>query len=269
MPVRVGRNTERFSDFGEQPYYLEALRFAALQFFSLLLALGLTFASTLLLTQIDVASKVQATLTSGERQLFLFAFGPPRVGVQVGHDGAAEQPSELEHLRLNTGGYADGLSELSVNRSVAAALKRRLEAQGVTVDLLRATPPVGYHADLLLAVHADSVLDPARTGYKSAYFDPPRSELEPELKALIDASYLQTTGLPDDTANITGAMRRYYAFNFRSYRHTVHPATPALIVELGYLSSPVDAALLREPDVLADALAGGVIHFLEQRNRLP
>ena len=64
-------------------------------------------------------------------------------------------------------------------------------------------------------------------------------------------------------------MRRYYAFNFRSYRHSVHPATPALIVELGYLSNPADAALLLEPEVVADALAGGVVSFLERRNRLP
>ena len=178
-------------------------------------------------------------------------------------------PDELEHLRFNTGGFAGGLSELSVNRSVAEALKGVLEARGVTIDLLRATPPVAYHADLLLAVHADSVLNPARTGYKSAYFDPPRSGLEPQLKTLIDAGYLQATGLSDDTPNTTDAMRHYYAFNFRSYRHSVHPATPALIVELGYLSNPSDAALLLEPDIVADALAEGIIRFLEQRNRLP
>ena len=264
-----GAGAKRFSEFGERPYYLETLRFAAFQFSSLLLFLVLTFASTLLLVQVDVAGKARATLKNGERQLLLLTLGPPRVGIQIGHDGAAEQPAELEHLRFNTGGYAGGLSELEVNRSVAAALKGVLGAKGVTVDLLRATPPVAYHADLLLAVHADSVLDPDRTGYKSAYFDPPRSGLEPELKSFIDTSYLQATGLLDDTANTTDAMRHYYAFNFRSYRHSVHPATPALIVELGYLSNPADATLLLEPDVLADALAGGIVSFLQRRNRLP
>ena len=267
--MRVGRKTERFSDFGERPYYLEALRFAALQFSLFSLCLVLSFSSTLLLAQIDVAGQARAALRNGSRQVLLLALGPPRVGIQIGHDGAAEQPSELAHLRFNTGGFAGGLSELAVNRSAAKALKGVLGARGVTVDLLRATPPAGYHADLLLAVHADSVSDPARTGYKSAYFDPPRSGLEPELKALVDANYLQATGLPDDAANTTDAMRHYYAFNFRGYHHTVHPATPALIVELGYLSNPSDAALLLEPDVLADALAEGVINFLERRNRLP
>ena len=265
----AGRGTKRFREFGEQPYYLGTRRFAALQFSSVLLFLALTFLGASLLLHVDVAGRTQTTLRNGERQLLLFSLGPPRVGLQVGHDGANAHPDELEHLRGNTGGFAAGLSELSVNRSVAAALKGVLEAQGVTVDLLRATPPPAYHADLLLAVHADSVLDPTRTGYKSAYFDPPRSGLEPQLKRLVDAGYLQATRLSDDTPNTTDAMRRYYAFNFRSYRHSVHPATPALIVELGYLSNPSDAALLLEPEVVADALAGGVVSFLRRRNRLP
>ena len=265
----VRKKTERFSEFGELPYYLEALRFAALNFFTLCLILVLTFSSTLLLLQVDLAGKTRTALRNSSRQVLLLALGPPRVGLQIGHDGAAQQPDELAHLRGNTGGVAGGLSELSVNRGVAVALKRTLETQGVTVDLLRATPPAAYHADLMLALHADSVPDATRTGYKSAYFQPPRSRLEPELKRLIDTNYLRATGLPDDTPNTTGAMRRYYAFNFRFYAHTVHPATPALIVELGYLSNPADAALLREPEVLADALAAGVVRFLEQRNRLP
>ena len=265
----TGRRTERFSEFGERPYYVEALQVAAFKLLTLGFCLGLTFSSTLLLVQLDLAGKTRAALQNGSRQILLLALGPPRVGIQIGHDGAAEQPGELAHLRFNTGGFADGMSELSVNRSVAEALRQVLETEGVTVDLLRATPPVAYHADLLLAVHADSVSDTARTGYKSAYFDPPRSGLEPELKRFVDTSYLHATGLHDDTENTTGAMRHYYAFNFRSYQHTVHPATPALIVELGYLSNPSDAALLREPDVLAHALAGGVIRFLERRNRLP
>jgi len=261
--------TERFTEFGETPRYLETLQRAFINLAAPLLFVALTLCSTFVISRVDLAGQTRSAFDRSVRQLLVLTLGPPRVGLQIGHDGAAEQPGELAHLRFNTGGFAGGLSELSVNRSVAAALKRTLEARGITVDLLTATPPEGYHADLLLALHADSVADTTRTGYKSAYFDPPRSGLEPQLKSFIDADYLQLTGLPDDTKNTTGAMREYYAFNFHSYRHTVHPATPALIVELGYLSNPLDAALLREPDVLADALAGGVVRFLESRNRLP
>ena len=261
--------TERFTDFGEPPRYLETLQNLAFNFVVFLLVSGLAFSNTLVISHFNLTGQTRTAFQDGTRHVLLFALGPPRVGLQIGHDGADRQPSELAHLRGNTGGFADGLSELAVNRSVALALKRRLEAHGVTVDLLRATPPAGYHADLMLALHADSVSDTTRTGYKSAYFHPPRSGLEPGLKGLIDADYLRATGLPDDTENTTDAMREYYAFNFRSYAHTIHPATPALIVELGYLSNPSDATLLREPDVLAGALAGGVVRFLEGRNRLP
>ncbi len=260
--------TERFTD-GETPRTRETLQPVAVELFALLLFVALSFSGILIPAHVELTGQTRTAFQNGTRLVLLLALGPPRVGLQVGHAGAAGQPAELAHLRGNTGGFAGELSELSVNRSVALALKRTLEAQGVTVDLLSATPPVDYRADLLLALHADSVSDATRTGYKSAYFQPPRSGLEPELKRLIDEGYLRVTGLSDDTQNTTDAMRRYYAFNFRKYRYSAHPATPALIVELGYLSNPADAALLREPDVLAGALAGGVVRFLAQRNRLP
>jgi hypothetical protein len=260
---------ERFTEFGELPFYEEALRAAGVQLAALLLFIALALAGTFALAQADADAHLREGYRSGWRQVLLLALGPPRVGVQIGHDGVAAHPDELGHLRGNTGGYADGLSEVTVNRTVAAALETVLEAEGVAVDLLRATPPAGYHADLMLSLHADSVLDRARRGYKSSYFEPPRSALEPRLKGLVDRAYLSATGLPDDSLNTTGNMRRYYAFNFRRYAHSVHPATPALLVELGYLSSPGDAALLKQPERVAGALAEGVVGFLRGRNRLP
>jgi hypothetical protein len=260
---------QRFSEFGELPYYLERLRFLGVQFTSLLLVLVLTGTSVLLLERLDLTASLGQTLHKSWRGVLFAALGPPRIGVQIGHDGVSQHPDELHHLRGNTGGLANGLSELSVNRAVAAALERALEAQGVTVDILRATPPAGYRADLMLALHADSVWDSSRTGYKSAISDPPRSWLEAKLKNSIDTAYLEATGLGDDSANTTENMRDYYAFNFRLYEHSVHPATPALIVELGYLSNPYDAALLRQPERLAEALASGIVPFLQARNRLP
>ncbi|CAA9587610.1 MAG: N-acetylmuramoyl-L-alanine amidase [uncultured Truepera sp.] len=260
---------ERFPEFGEPPRYVETLRAAGFQLAAALLFIALVAVGNLVLVSTDAAETTHEALRGGWRGVLTLALGPPRIGVQIGHDGVAAHPDELGHLRGNTGGYADGLSELVVNKSVARALKEGLEAQGVAVDLLRATPPAGYHADLMLSLHADSVYDPARQGYKSSHFNPPRSTLEPRLKRLIDAAYLGATSLPDDTPNTTDAMRHYYAFNFRSYEHAAHPATPALIVELGYLSNPADAALLRRPKQVAAALSGGVLTFLRERNRLP
>lgn len=264
--------TERYSDFGELPRYVGALRRAALHAATFLLFVVLSFTAVFTTSRLGLPEKTRAAYRTAVRQTLFVALGPPRVGVQIGHDGVAAHPDELGHLRGNTGGFALGRSELSVNRSVAGALKRQLAARGVAVDLLRATPPAGYHADLVLSLHTDSLsaeIAKGRSGYKSAHFRPPRSPLEPRLKRLVDASYLRVTGLPDDTANVTSAMAEYYAFNFRRYRTTVHPATPALIVELGYLSSPRDAALLGRPERVARALSGGVIQFLQGRNRLP
>lgn len=246
-----------------------ALRAAGAQLALVLLFVALALAGSLVSARADAPERVREGVRAGVRGVLVLALGPPRVGVQIGHDGVEAHPDELAHLRGNTGGDAGGFRELAVNRAVAAALKVQLEAQGVAVDLLRATPPAGYHADLLLSLHADSVLDPSRRGYKSAHFSPPRSPLEPRLKAVIDAAYLTRTGLTDDSLNTTGNMRRYYAFNFRRYAHSVHPATPALLVELGYLSSPTDAKLLQQPERVAAALAEGVVGFLRGRNRLP
>lgn len=264
--------TERTGGFGKPPRYLGVLQATTRHAATFLLFATLSLAAGFVTSQLGLAEKVGASYRAAVRGVLVVALGPPRVGVQIGHDGVEAHPDELGHLRGNTGGFALGRSELSVNRTVAAALKRQLSARGVTVDLLRATPPAGYHADLVLSLHTDS-LSPdvagGRRGYKSAYFRPPRSPLEPRLKRLIDAGYLRATGLPDDTANTTSAMREYYAFNFRRYRATVHPATPALIVELGYLSSPADAALLGRPRRVAEGLSNGVVAFLQSRNRLP
>ena len=261
--------SQRFSEFSESPLYLERLRFMGVQLASALLFVALAQAGTLSLTRTDAPGYLREQVRSGWRQVLLAALGPPRIGLQVGHEGAAQQPAELLHLRGNTGGHAGSLREVAINRAVARALASQLRAQGVDVDILSATPPAAYRADLLLAIHADSVSDSARSGYKSATFEPPRSWLEPTLKNTIDAAYLSATGLADDSANTTSNMRDYYAFNFRRYTHSVHPATPALIVELGYLSSPHDAALLVRPERVADALSGGVVGFLQRRHRLP
>jgi N-acetylmuramoyl-L-alanine amidase len=194
--------------------------------------------------------------------------GPVRIGVQVGHERVHEHPEELASLRFNTGGHAAGVDEVDVNRAVAAELKVILEAKGVRVDLLPATIPRSYNADLVLALHADGSLDPDRNGYKSAHFDPPRNHLEPILKELIDAYYLPASGLADDSRNTSGAMHYYYAFS-PEVRHSVHHLTPALIVEMGYLSHAGDRQFLLQPELPAALLAEGVITFLQFRNRLP
>lgn len=193
--------------------------------------------------------------------------GPPRVGVQVGHFGARDHPDELAALRVSTGARAAGTDEVDVNLAVAHALAERLAAAGARVDVLPATVPPGYRADLLLSIHADASAEPDRRGYKSAHAEPARNRREPWLRATVDAAYLAASDLPNDEANVSGAMLDYYAFANDRIRHAAHPGTAGVIVELGYLSHPLDRAWLADPERPAAALADGVLRYLAAADR--
>jgi N-acetylmuramoyl-L-alanine amidase len=193
--------------------------------------------------------------------------GAPTVGLQVGHLGAREHPDELAALRVSTGGRAAGIDEVDVNLAVAEALAERLATAGVRVELLPATVPPGYRADLLLSIHADASAEPDRRGYKSAHAEPARNRREPWLRAAVDAAYLAASGLPHDEANVSGAMLDYYAFASDRLRHAAHPGTAGVIVELGYLSHPLDRAWLADPERPAAALAAGVLRYLAASDR--
>lgn len=194
--------------------------------------------------------------------------GPVRVGVQVGHLAASEQPDELAALRYSTGANAHGVDEVEVNLAVATALTVRLAARGIEVDLLPATVPPAYRADLVLSIHADANEDLGRSGYKSAHFQPARNSREALLKVSVDRAMLLATGLRDDDRNVSGNMLHYYAFNQRHFRHAVARSTPALLVELGYLSNPNDLRVLQESDRLAAGLELGVLAYLSDIGRL-
>jgi hypothetical protein len=204
---------------------------------------------------------------SGYRMFRNLVLGPARVGVQIGHLDSERHPDELARLRASTGGVGGGLLEVEVNQAVGLALAARLEALGLVVDLLPATVPPGYRADLVVAVHADSSLGPHRRGYKSAVFRPSRNRWDESLKRALDGAFLAASGLPDDDENVTGDMLEYYAFN-RHYRHSLARSTPAVIVELGYISHPLDRDLLRRPDRVAEMLERGLLAFLAERGRL-
>lgn len=194
--------------------------------------------------------------------------GSVRIGLQVGHLAAADQPDELAALRYSTGAHHAGLDEVSVNAAVVEALAERLRARGAVVDVLPATVPPGYRADLVLSVHADSNLDTTRSGYKSAHFRPARNPNEALLKVSVDRAVFLATGMRDDDANVSGNMLEYYAFNHERFAHAVAAGTPALLVELGYLSHPGDREWLRRPDLLAAAVEQGVAAYLRATGRV-
>jgi N-acetylmuramoyl-L-alanine amidase len=189
---------------------------------------------------------------------------PPRIGVQVGHWHSDELPDELADLRGNTGAAAAGYTETQVNLEIAQRVAALLTEQGFTVDLLPATIPPGYKADAFVAIHADGSPSSAASGFKIAT----SWRTSPASQHLLDAlvsEYAAATALPQD-ASITFNMRGYYAFS-RRFRHAIDRTTPAVIVEMGFLTNPGDRALMVEqPDRIAGGIAQGVTRYLSERD---
>ena len=67
--------------------------------------------------------------------------------------------------------------------------------------------------------------------------------------------------------NITQNMRGYYAFSWWRYKHAMHPMTTAVIVETGFLTSPIDReVLIDSPEIPASGIASGIIKYLESES---
>jgi hypothetical protein len=184
----------------------------------------------------------------------------PRIGLQVGHWKINELPDELAQLRTASGAHVAGYAEPEVNRDIALRVAELLAREGVLVDVLPATVPPGYHADAFISLHCDGSLNPVTRGYKLAtpWYTSAASQL---LLDAVSEEYGITTGMPL-TYNITVDMRGYYAFGY--HEHSIDSATPAVIVEMGYLTNAADRELLvGSPDLIAEGLAHGILRYLD------
>jgi len=188
--------------------------------------------------------------------------GPRRVGLQAGHWLTEEVPPELG--RLQGGAVGGGKQEWEVNLDVARRAAALLDAASIQVDVLPATVPRSYRANAFIALHADG--DPAgmANGFKVArpgFSSLP--DIDDRLVDTLNQVYAADTELPRDDDHISLRMRYYYAFNSRRYCHAVAPGVPQAIVEMGYLTSPLDRHLLiGDPDRLARGLADAIQTFL-------
>lgn len=196
-------------------------------------------------------------------------YGPnnnPKVGLQIGHYQIDQLPNEQASLRGQTGGSGGGVREVDFNQTVVRLVAALLTAKGVTVDILPATVPVGYTADVFVAIHADAAGSGGPNGYKMA-----RSrfsaipQTDDTLLNILYETYGKATGLPTDSS-ITRNMTGYYAFNSRRRLYAVSKVTPAVIVETGFLTSAADrAVLLGRTDAVAKGIADGIWQFLQSR----
>ncbi|HUX20429.1 MAG TPA: N-acetylmuramoyl-L-alanine amidase [Spirochaetia bacterium] len=193
--------------------------------------------------------------------------GPWVVAIQPGHWEISDLPPELIRLRTNTGAEWGAVREVDVNSSVVEALKPMLEAKGWTVVIVPATVPPGLRADAFVAVHADSTTDTSRRGWK---LSPPwrSSEASRELAKDLSLSFNSEKNLVEDTDGVTVNMRGYFAFNNRRFYHAISPYTPAVIIELGFLSNQTDRALLTgDPKYWAGIIARGLETYFKGRDR--
>jgi hypothetical protein len=193
--------------------------------------------------------------------------GPRRVGIQAGHWKTNEAPDELRRLIPQTGAESEGVTEVEINLDIAQRVAVILNSKGIAVDILPTTIPVGYVADAFVALHGDSDGVGENSGFKMAHGSR-RGPYEDALLNAIKDAYGAATGLDYDAGRISRNMTGYFAFSWSRFQHAVAAHTPAVILEMGYVSHDGDRSLmLDKPDVLATAIADGIMTFLSATPR--
>ena len=194
----------------------------------------------------------------------------PLVGLQIGHWRSAEAPRQLRALRASAGGATSaGAIESEVSRVIAKLAQRLLQRAGVNVELLPTTVPPRYRAAAFVSIHADGNADPSVQGFKAAASRQDPGGGSAALTAALVGRYAARSGLARNPT-ITDDMTGYYAFDPGRFRYGVDAGTPAVILETGFLTSPVDRrAIVEDPEIAARGIADGVIEFLRLRGALP
>lgn len=188
-----------------------------------------------------------------------------RVGLQAGHWRSNELPEELKQLRGSTGAAAGGYREFQVNLDMAERTAAYLRGAGVAVDILPATVPPSYRADAFVALHADGNSNTRLSGFKLAT-NWREWEASVALGAALRADFGAASGLAWDESHISSNMRGYYAMASGRYRHTTSNYTPAVILEMGYLTNAYDRRLMTQgADTLARGVANGILRFLRSK----
>lgn len=193
--------------------------------------------------------------------------GPWVVAIQPGHWQVAELPDELYRLRASTGAEWGKVREVDINRAVADSLIAKIREAGWTPELVPATVPAGLRADAFIALHADWGDQAIRRGWKLA----PAWRASPASRKLANAlasSFGQEPNLVEDTDGVTVNMRGYFAFNSRRFTHASSPYTPAVLIEMGFITNSIDRKLLTaRPDYYADIIVRGLKSYFADRTR--
>ncbi len=186
-----------------------------------------------------------------------------RVGIQAGHWKSYELPAELAGLRTSTGTSGGGVAEWELNLDIARRAAPLIEAEGYEVDILPATIPPGYQADAFVALHADGDVTGRLSGFKLAGARVSSiPEADDALLKSITEEYRAATKLSVDS-HVSRNMTGYYAWSFRRFKHAIAPTTPAVLLEMGFMTNASDRQLLlNSRDVVAEGVARGILRVL-------
>ncbi|HUP27537.1 MAG TPA: N-acetylmuramoyl-L-alanine amidase [Chloroflexia bacterium] len=193
----------------------------------------------------------------------------PRVNVaiQAGHWKSSELPDPLARLRGSTGAAGGGRTESQVTLDIAQRVARLLRSKGKTVEVLPATVPTGYQADLFISLHADGSTSAKPRGYKvSTRWRSDVAALDALLVQAIEDGYGGLTAMPQDPS-ITRAMRGYYAYStYRGEEYRLGASTPAAILEMGFMSNAADRNMMfNNPELVARGVVAGIDKFYSQK----
>lgn len=204
---------------------------------------------------------------SGPREWTLQELPKSRiVGIQAGHWKAEDQPDSMAELRSSTGAVHEAVQEVDLNLDVATRTVTYLVSRGIPAELVPAVVPPGYRAEALVSLHADWASQPRRRGWKTS---PPwrPSPASLDLESSLRSSF-QKAQFPEDRGGVTVNMRGYYGFNHRYYSHAAAPETPAVLVEMGFLTNDLDRMLMTDgAQSLAEVIGRGVEEFWQGKDR--
>ena len=230
-----------------------------------------SFAS--LLSQVEEMMQKLSTLRNQVRMLALQQPMEARVvsgqkwqvALQVGHWNMEELPWELRKLSPLRQAQGGGKMEWEVNLAIAQRTAEQLRAQGIGVTILSAALPSIYKADAFVAIHADQNPNlPYASGFKVAASAFDQSGKASRLARLLQEEYQKETWLSLETY-IPKTMPYYYAFNSEKFTFAIHPTTPSVIIETGYLPNIRDQLIIsKHPEVAAKGIAQGILKFLRE-----
>ncbi|HET6352268.1 MAG TPA: N-acetylmuramoyl-L-alanine amidase [Coriobacteriia bacterium] len=170
-----------------------------------------------------------------------------------------------------TTGAATKLAEYEVALQISMNLKERLEAAGVKVIMTRTTNDVRLtnsqrakvandaRADLFVRVHCDGSPEAKDSGISTLYpasnkWTKPIVARSKTAASAVQAHLIESTGAIDRGLSARGDLT---GFNYSK--------VPAILVESGFMSNPVEDRLLASPhyqDKLAEGMAEGILAYL-------